>query len=50
MPLEIVFLKPQNWVSTKTLLLINTLFLQNRGLYEFAFLRDGPYFFKVNVL
>ena len=28
--------------------LINTPFLQNRGFYEFAFLRDGPYFFKVN--
>ena len=30
--------------------IINTLFLQNRGFYEFNFLLDGPYFFKVNAL
>ena len=29
---------------------ISTLFLQNWGFYEFTFLRDGPYFFKVNAL
>ena len=39
------------WTRFGTLTkLTNTLFLQNRGLYEFNFLRDGPYFFKVNAL
>ena len=34
----------------KCLCFINTLFLQIGGFYEFTFLRDGPYFFKVNAL
>ena len=36
----------ERWKEHKKANIINTLFLQNWGFYEFTFLRDGPYFFK----
>ena len=37
-------------VLVEAILLINTLFLQNWGFYEFTFFQDGPCFFKVHAL
>ena len=43
-------LTENNFEATWCICLTNTLFLQKWDFYEFSFLRDGPYFFKVNAL